>query len=80
MNILLGLILVVIGILLVVKTEVFYRITGRISWAERYFGTEGGTRLFLKFLGILVILLGFTVMVGLWNSLLEATLGKMFGL
>jgi len=80
MNIILGLILVVVGALLTIKSETFYRITGPIGWAERYLGTEGGTRLFFKFLGVLVILLGFTVMVGLWNTLLSATLGKMFGL
>ena len=80
MNIILGLILVVVGALLTIKSETFYRITGSIAWAERYLGTEGGTRLFFKILGVLVILLGFTVMVGLWNTLLSATLGKMFGL
>jgi len=78
MSLLYGLIIVVIGVLLVLKTEGFYRLIGRVDWAEKYLGTEGGTRLFLKLLGILVILLGFTVMTGLWNELLSSTIGKMY--
>jgi len=76
MSFLYGLIIVIVGVLMVIKTEFFYRLVGRVNWAERYLGTEGGTRLFLKLLGILIILLGFTVMVGLWNELLSSTIGK----
>jgi len=79
MQILYGLIIVIVGSLMVIKTEFFLGMTGSIAWAENNLGTEGGTRLFLKLLGILIILLGFTVMVGLWNELLSSTIGRLFG-
>ena len=43
MSILYGLIIVIIGSLMVIKTEFFLGLTGPIAWAENNLGTEGGT-------------------------------------
>jgi len=59
-----GVIIIVVGILLVVKTNWFLRFTGKIAWAEEKLGTEGGTRMFFKLLGILGIIIAFLIMTG----------------
>ena len=54
---------------MVVKTKWIYDFTGPIDWAEEHLGTEGGTRLFIKLLGVLLILgafLGVTGILGGW--------------
>jgi hypothetical protein len=44
------------GFMLIWKTEAVYGFTGRFEFAEKYLGTEGGSRLFIKIIGIVVIL------------------------
>ena len=66
---LIGFILVGVGALLVVKTEWITDFTGPIDWAEQHLGSEGGTRIFIKLLGVLLILgafLGVTGILGGW--------------
>ena len=48
-------IIIAIGAILVIKTEWFYSFIGPIEWAETHIGTEGGTRMFIKLIGILLI-------------------------
>ncbi|PIY95461.1 MAG: hypothetical protein COY66_06695 [Candidatus Kerfeldbacteria bacterium CG_4_10_14_0_8_um_filter_42_10] len=67
----LGLIGIAIGAVLVIKTEWFLDFFGRIEWAERHLGTEGGTRLFYKMIGIGTIILSFMLMTGLLQLLLR---------
>ncbi len=44
------------GFMLVWKTEPVFGFTGRFDFAEKYLGTEGGSRLFIKIIGCIVIL------------------------
>ena len=59
-----------IGSLLLIKTEWFLNNFGRIQWAEMHLGTEGGSRLFYKLLGILIIFISFLFITGLMQKLL----------
>ena len=59
-----GVIIIAVGILMVIKTDWFLRFTGKIAWAEEKLGTEGGTRMFFKLLGILGIIIAFLIMTG----------------
>jgi len=70
-----GVIVIIIGSLLVIKSNTFLSWFGRVGFAEKYLGTEGGSRLFYKLLGILIIFLAFFGMTGL----LESTLRSIFG-
>jgi len=72
---LLGVGIVIIGAVFVIKTEWFLSNFGRVEWAERHLGFEGGSRLFYKLLGILIIILGFLVITGLWNNKMESFSG-----
>ncbi|MFA7087860.1 MAG: hypothetical protein WC146_00775 [Patescibacteria group bacterium] len=63
-----GIILIVIGLALTLKTEWFINNFGRISWFENKLGTEGGSRLGYKLVGILLIVVGIILMTGNGSS------------
>lgn len=69
-KIIIGLIIVLIGFLLVWKSEWFLYNIGRIEWAEQKLG--GGTRLFYKLIGIAIIIIGFLIMTNLYQGILNA--------
>ena len=64
-----GAILVIIGPFLVIKAEWFLENFGRIEWAEQHLGTEGGTRLFYKLLGLIFIFFGLTMVFNLFGGI-----------
>lgn len=71
LNLIVGIIGITIGIFLIIKTEWFLEFFGRIEWAELHLGTEGGTRIFYKILGIAIIILSFMFMTGMVQTLLR---------
>ncbi len=77
-NILLGLFIVGIGFLCVWKADWIVNNFGRVPWAEEHLGTEGGSRIFWKLLGILIIILGFGITTGLWQPLFARLTSPMF--
>lgn len=58
MHILIGLIILIIGLTFVIKTEWFMSNVGRIEWFESHLATSGGSRMGYKLLGMLVIFIG----------------------
>ncbi len=65
-----GVFLVIAGALLVIKSEWFLQNFGRIAWAEKNLGAEGGTRLFYKLLGLLFIVVGMILILGFFKPLI----------
>lgn len=64
-----GFLVIAAGAFMVIKTQWIYDFTGPIDWAEQHLGSEGGTRLFIKLLGVLLIVgafLGVTGILGNW--------------
>ena len=74
MKYLIGLIVLIFGSLLLIKTEWFYGWTGPIDWAEQHLGTEGGTRMLIKIIGLILIMGTFLVLSGI----LPRLLGRIF--
>ncbi len=72
---LIGLLVIVVGSLLVIKTQWFYDFTGPIEWAEQHLGTEGGTRLFIKLLGVLMIIGAFLAVTGILGNWVVSIFG-----
>ena len=64
-----GAVLFVCGVLLIIKAEWFLENFGRIEWAEKHLGTEGGTRLFYKLLGLLFMFFGLTMVFNLFGGI-----------
>ena len=71
MNFLIGLIIIVIGALIVIKSEALLSSFGRIAFFEKYLGTSGGSRLGYKLVGMLVVFIGILVAVDLIGDFLE---------
>ena len=78
MRFLIGFLLIVVGFLLVWKTEAIVGFAGYSDWAESHLGTEGGTRLMYKLIGIGFIFLGMMAITGLYEGFMEATVGALF--
>ena len=66
-----GLILIAVGTFLVIKTELLVAWFGRVAWAEDKLGSEGGTRIFYKLVGMGAIVLAFLIMSGRILSILD---------
>lgn len=64
MRILFGILLIALGVFIILKTEWILSFAGRSRWAEEKLGTEGGSRIFYKLIGLGLILLGFLLMSG----------------
>lgn len=70
--------LIFIGCLFVIKTEWFLQNFGKIDWAEQHLGLDGGSRLFYKLLGIIIIFAGMMMATGMLGGALIGTVGKLF--
>lgn len=77
-RIILGIVVVLVGVGAVIKTEWIIQNFGTNAWAEAKFGFNGGSRLMYKCLGIIGILIGFMLITNLHQQFLMATVGKIF--
>lgn len=78
MQIVFGILVALAGAGMVVKTEWIIQNFGTNAWAEAKLGYNGGSRLLYKCIGIVFVFLGFTLMTGLFEGFLMATVGKIF--
>ncbi|MFA5413738.1 MAG: hypothetical protein WC348_04355 [Patescibacteria group bacterium] len=78
-RIIVGIVGIVIGSIMVIRSEWLLSFFGRINWAEIHLGSEGGTRVFYKLLGILAIIISLMIMTGMIEGLLMAIFGPLFG-
>lgn len=75
---LLWLIGIVLGFLIVWKSEWLYQNFGSVGWAEAHLGVEGGTRLFYKLVGFAIIIISMLGVSGLLGGLVLGIFGGMF--
>lgn len=78
MHYFIGLLVAGVGVVFILYTEWFVQNFGTIAWAEQNMGTNGGSRLMYKLIGLAFIFIGFVVFTDMWNSFLMATVGKIF--
>ncbi len=76
-RILLGLGIILVGYLMCAKTNWWLDILGPVAWAERHF-VSGGSRLFYKLLGIVVIVIGIIVLTNLYDILIGGFVTSVF--
>ncbi len=74
-----GIIVTGIGFLLVWKADWFHQNFGSVPFAEKYLRSEGGTRLFYKLIGMLIMVGGMMHAVGLLNPTIAFIIDKWFG-
>jgi hypothetical protein len=63
--------MIIVGTLMVIKTEWLMQNFGRIEWFEKQFGPEGGSRLGYKIMAMVVIFFGLLIMTGLINGFMN---------
>ncbi len=78
MQIALGILFIIIGPVMTIKSEWMLQNFGRIPWAEEHLGLEGGTRLFYKLLGIFLFFIGCVMAFGLFDDLVLAIFSPLF--
>jgi len=76
-QVILGLAITAGGVFFVLKTEWLMSNFGRIAWFEEKLGTEGGSRLGYKLLGILAVFIGIIFMTGSGSGFLEWMLSPL---
>lgn len=74
-----ALLAIVVGCLMVIKTEWFVENFGHSSWAEEKLGA-GGTRLMYKLLGIAFAILAVLGVTGALGEMILGVFGGLFGL
>jgi len=79
MSILIGIVMMVVGALMVIKSESLLNAFGRIAFFERFLGTEGGSRLGYKLIGILIIFFGLLAATNMAEGFLNWLLSPLFG-
>ncbi len=72
-----GLLMLAGGAFLIIKTEWFLNNFGRISWFEEKFGSEGGSRLGYKFIGIILLIIGIITITGSGNAFMAWLLSPL---
>ena len=77
MHFIVGIIMIAIGVLIVMKSEALLNNFGRISFFEQHLGTEGGSRLGYKLIGLLVIFIGILVFANLIGGFLAWVLSPL---
>lgn len=80
MTYILGILAIALGATLVIKTEWFLSNFGSMAWAERYLGTEGGSRLAYKLIGVAMIIISMMGMTGVLGNIIIGTFGSLFGI
>ena len=78
-HIIIGFIITVISFLLLKHNFWLVEQTGTWGWAERVLGSEGGTRLVLKLLALLGVIIGLLTVVGLHDQFIRWLLIPLFG-
>jgi hypothetical protein len=71
-----GLIFVAVGLLFVFKMQWFYDFFGPLDFAERY---VGGTRFFIKLLGVVCIFIAFLGWTGLLDAMFRGIFSPVLG-
>lgn len=65
------------GTLLVIKSESLFKNFGRIAFFEKHLGTEGGSRLGYKLIGVLVIFFGLLLTTGTFDGFINLLLSPL---
>lgn len=70
-----GLVMMAAGFLMVWKTQIFIQLFGDLGVA---FGAVGAPWMSWKLFGVVLLLLGFLIGFGLFETMFSATLGRLF--
>ena len=69
---------IALGFVLVWKADWIVNNFGRVDWAEIHLGTEGGTRIMWKLIGLAMIFLSMLYMFGFIEGMIGAIFSPLF--
>lgn len=75
-----GILAMALGVVMVIKTEWFIQNLGTNAWAEAHLGSEGGSRLMYKLIGIGMFVVALLGMTGLLGNIILGVFGGLFGI
>ena len=78
-HLIIGMAVTGVGFVIVWKADWMLRNFGVVPFAEKFLSTEGGTRLFYKLIGIIIMIGGMMHATNLLSPLMSWTVRKMFG-
>ena len=78
MKIIIGILTVLIGAFITIKSDALYKAMGPVQWAEAHLLTAGGSRFFYKLIGVFLVILGFMIMTGLIEGVIVAIFSRLF--
>lgn len=78
MSYFLALLAIALGCVFIIKTDWFLNNFGRIGWAEQHLGTEGGSRLAYKLIGLAIIVIALMAVTGFLGTLIIGLFGNLF--
>lgn len=73
-----GFVFVVLGGSMTIFANKLHEALGPIAWAEEHLGTEGGSRLMYKLIGIGISIIGFLLMTNLLSGIILGIVGFLF--
>lgn len=76
-SIILGLLVAMIGLLFMIKSESLYNNFGTLEFFERYFHLQGGGRFGYKLIGMIIIFIGVLLFTHLLSGFLLWILGPL---
>jgi hypothetical protein len=77
LNFILGIIIMAVGFAIVIKSDAMLNNFGRIAFFEKYLGTEGGSRLGYKIVGLIAIFFGTLIATNLIGGFLNWALSPL---
>ena len=77
-GIIFGTIGIIVGSLIIIYTDWIVRNFGRNAWAERHMGMSGGSRLFYKLIGLVIIIISLMGATGLLGGVILNLFSFMF--
>lgn len=66
-----GIIMTIAGVFMIIKTEWLLNNFGRITWFEDKLGSDGGSRLGYKLLGMIVVFIGIIFATGSGSDFMQ---------
>ena len=78
-NFFVGILIALVGYLLIWKSNWLLNNFGRIGWAEKHLGSEGGSRLMYKLIGTIIIIAGFLHATNLGGAFVKWMAINIFG-
>lgn len=78
MKYIVGILAIVFGTFMVIKTEWFLENFGTNAWAEQHLGSDGGSRLMYKLIGLAIIIIAMLGMTGLLGGIIMSIFSSLF--